>query len=87
MKSIFCRPILFLQPSTMDEIVNGNLVHYFVHGRDKDLFDIRRDKTEYLLSTSNENYGPWRLHYKDMISRKLLDSSPNRTIHHHIKVL
>ena len=70
----------------MDEIVNKNLVHYYVHGRDKDLFEIRRDETEYLHAGSNENPGPWRLHYRNMISMKALEFNPNKTIHHHIKV-
>ena len=70
----------------MDEILNGNLVHYYVRGRDKDLFEIRTDKTDYLNSTSNENHGQWRLHYKSMISKKSLNVSPNKMLHHHIKV-
>ena len=82
----FSRPILFLQPSTTDEIVNGDLVHYFVHGRDKDLFEIRRDETAYIRTTTNNNQGPWRLHYKKKLSKAVLDRAPNHIVHHHIQV-
>ena len=76
-----------MQPSTTDEIVRGDLVHYYVHGRDKDMFEIRMDETAYLHSTIGGNQGPWRLHYKQKVSKKMLGESPNRTIHHHIKVI
>ena len=66
--------------------MNGNLIHYYIHGRDKEYFEIRRDETEYLHTTVNDSQGPWRLHYKQKLSKKALDQSPNRTIYHHIKV-
>ena len=71
----------------MDEVLNGNLVHYYVHGRDKDLFEIRRDTIDNLNLKSNENPGQWRLHYKSMISKNILNASPNKMLHHHIKVM
>merc|ERR1712150_253107 len=70
-----------------DEIVNGDSVHYFVHGRDKDLFEIRRDETAYIRTTTNNNQGPWRLHYKKKLSKAVLDQAPNHIVHHHIQVV
>ena len=67
--------------------MHQEILHYFVHGRDKDWFEIRRDETKYLLLTSNEShYGPWRLHYKRKVTKQILENSPKKIIHHHIKM-
>ena len=67
--------------------MHQEILHYFVHGRDKDWFEIRRDETKYLpLATNESHYGPWRLHYKRKVTKSILENSPNKVIHHHIKV-
>ena len=67
--------------------MHQEVLHYFVHGRDKDWFEIRRDETKYLpLATNESHYGPWRLHYKRKVTKSILENSPNKVIHHHIKV-
>ena len=65
------RPVMFIQPSTTDEIFTRNSVHYIVHGRDKDMFEMRQgatDRPDQGLFTG-EIPGSWTLHFKQKISR------------------
>ena len=71
------RPILYLQPSLLVEVVNRT-VEYDVRGKDEALFEIRPSKA----TVPGEATGLWTLHFKAKV-----EGNTQSEVHHDIRIV